>query len=664
MKKTVLLSLCTILAFGEGVEQLTPMSVESEVTTERVENISSEELKSADLAEALQKNSASVSIVRRSGIANDIIVRGQKKDNLSITIDGAKVCGACPNRMDPPTSHVNSVAVDSVSISEGPFDVETAGSLSATVKIETTKPKEGLNAEVGLNGGSFGYMKGYTTLSGGNNMIKALISYSYEKSGQYLDGEGNDFAAQLENKTSSAYATSYKSLDAYTKQMAMAKIFVTPTENQEIKLGYTVNKSDNILYPSTSMDADYDNSYIYTVDYSLNNLASFSKAIDLSYYATNVDHPMSTKYRTSGATMYMTNHLTTAVSGAKLKNTTELDDGKIVVGLDMSSRNWNGAYSKTAVATGVVTAMNASIDNANTLNKAVFLKGDYKLFGIKVDAGTRFDTTTVTSKDSSLQSNTYDSISFNALATYNITDTLSIFAGGGKSHRVPDGKELYFQKMTTGADIGTDTLKQTRNYELDGGLEYKNDMALLKLKGFYSVLRDYIYYNKTNAAYHAYENISATIYGGDITLKYNILDTLTLDTAIAYQRGTKESALSGQSDLDLAEIPPLKANIALHYEHDETLKAKFEYIASAAWSDYDSDNGEQAIGAWGIFNLKASKTFARKYEIALGVNNILNATYAVSNTYSDLTLLTGDNNQVMLLNEAGRYYYANFVYKY
>ena len=36
-------------------------------------------IKSADLAEALSKNVPSISIVRRSGIANDIILRGQKK---------------------------------------------------------------------------------------------------------------------------------------------------------------------------------------------------------------------------------------------------------------------------------------------------------------------------------------------------------------------------------------------------------------------------------------------------------------------------------------------------------------------------------------------------------------------------------------------------------
>ncbi|MFX4155761.1 TonB-dependent receptor plug domain-containing protein, partial [Aliarcobacter butzleri] len=71
-----------------------------------IKDISNEVLKSADSADALMKNSANISIVRRNGVANDIILRGQKKDNTNTLIDGAKIYGAWPNRMDPPTSHI------------------------------------------------------------------------------------------------------------------------------------------------------------------------------------------------------------------------------------------------------------------------------------------------------------------------------------------------------------------------------------------------------------------------------------------------------------------------------------------------------------------------------------------------------------------------------
>lgn len=95
-------------------EQLGTISVEST----RLSDVSGEEVKSADLADALNKQLPSISIVRRSGIANDIILRGQKKDNINITIDNSKIYGACPNRMDPPTSHILTNNIDSINIIE------------------------------------------------------------------------------------------------------------------------------------------------------------------------------------------------------------------------------------------------------------------------------------------------------------------------------------------------------------------------------------------------------------------------------------------------------------------------------------------------------------------------------------------------------------------
>lgn len=77
MKKTVLISITTasfLLANDLGT-----IDVSEELLSQKVENVSSEELKSADLAEALSKSSSSVNLIRRSGIANDILVRSQKK---------------------------------------------------------------------------------------------------------------------------------------------------------------------------------------------------------------------------------------------------------------------------------------------------------------------------------------------------------------------------------------------------------------------------------------------------------------------------------------------------------------------------------------------------------------------------------------------------------
>jgi len=80
MNRIISLSLVTTaVLFASETNTLETISVVETANSTIVKDVSSEEIKSADLAEALMKNVPSISIVRRSGIANDIILRGQKK---------------------------------------------------------------------------------------------------------------------------------------------------------------------------------------------------------------------------------------------------------------------------------------------------------------------------------------------------------------------------------------------------------------------------------------------------------------------------------------------------------------------------------------------------------------------------------------------------------
>ena len=89
MKKIISLSLIATAILGANeTTTLKDINVVEKANSELIKDISNEELKSADLADALMKNSPNISIVRRNGIANDIILRGQKKDNINILIDG------------------------------------------------------------------------------------------------------------------------------------------------------------------------------------------------------------------------------------------------------------------------------------------------------------------------------------------------------------------------------------------------------------------------------------------------------------------------------------------------------------------------------------------------------------------------------------------------
>ncbi len=655
MNRIIPLSFIAVASLYAAEIKLAPISVESTLITEVAQNAKI----SADLAQALSAKVPSIDMSRRSGIANDIFIRGQKRDNISVEVDGTKVCGACPNRMDPPVSHVLASQIEDVEVIEGPYDVETFGVMSGGVKITTKKPTKDLHGEVNLGFGAWGYTKVGATVSGGNDVVKVLVSGSSEASGQYEDGDGNTMSEQTLKgaPVPNQYLPAQKDMLAYKKKSLMAKAFVTITDDQELRLSVTKNKSDDVLYAATPMDAIYDYSNIYSVEYNIQNISDMYKNINLQYYSSDVDHPMSTEYRNAGAASYMINQLQTTMEGLKLKNSFDLDSYKLVVGLDGSKRTWEGEKFMTATATGIEGVHSVSLTHTLTQNMAVFAKLDKSFGDLDVSIGARYDSTNINPDDITKKENDYSALNANILTTYNLDNKSKIFLGLGQASRVPDARELYI------LPTGTQNLDQTTNQEIDLGYELNSDMMKLKVKGFYSQLNDYIYYHKGLAA-SAFENIDATVYGGELSASIYATNELTVDMSASYRRGQKSEALTGQTDKDLADMAPLRGNLGVSYEYMNNSIATLETQLSDKWSDYDKDNGEQELEAWGIVNAKIKHAVSKNFDWTIGVNNLFDETYAQSNTYVDLTLVAIVGSDIMVLNEPGRYVYTNLDFKF
>ena len=659
MKKIIPLSFLTLSVLVAQETQLESINVESTYITE----VAQKAQKSADLADALSNQVPSVDMNRRSGISNDIIIRGQKRDNISVEVDGTKVCGACPNRMDPPVSHVLASQIEDIEVIEGPYDVETFGTMSGGVKITTKKPSTKTQGELNVGLGAWGYNKIGATVSGGNDTVRALISASRENSGQYEDGNGNTLSEQIVKNGApmgNQFQPNRENMDAYTKKSVMTKLFVNPLDNHELRLSYTANRSDNVLYANTPMDAIKDDSDIYSVEYKISNISNTYKDLNLQYYKSEVVHPMSTEYRRAplmNPMMDTTNDMDSSMQGLKLINTLNVAGIDMDIGLDGSERKWSGEYYNTTSGAFKGT----SIDETTTKNMAFFTKLKKSFGNLALKVGARYDTTEITNVNTMFAKKDFDTVNANIFADYKLGKNNSIFFGAGQASRVPDARELYFKK--SGSVVGTPSLNETVNTQFDLGYQVQSDSFDFKLKTFYSMLKDYIYHHKGQLP-NAFDNIDATIYGAEITSSYYATNELSVDASLSYKVGEKDEALAGQSDTNLADIAPLRASMYINYEYAPDSLVKLEALASDRWTDFDSDNGEQELAGWGIANLSVKHTLDKKFDFTVGVNNIFDATYAMSNTYSDITLIATGAGDTILLNEPGRYFYTNMNLKF
>ena len=86
-------------------------------------------------------------------------------------------------------------------------------------------------------------------------------------------------------------------MKAYEKQSLMVKTVVNIADNQELELSLTKNESDNILYPSSPMDAVYDDSNLYTLSYEKRDMGG---RMDKSTKSTVWQKQMETKLERLG----------------------------------------------------------------------------------------------------------------------------------------------------------------------------------------------------------------------------------------------------------------------------------------------------------------------------------------------------------------------------
>ena len=226
------------------------------------------------------------SLIKRGNYAIDPSFRASQYEQLNVQFDGGtKAMHACPNRMDPITTHVIPEEIEKIEIIKGPYTVRYGATFGGIVNLVTQIPDA---SEYGLHGSVHA---GYES-NGGSLVSMARLQQASEKYditgnvgfrdfGNYEDGDGTEIPS------------SFRSLDYGVK------VGLNFTSNQRLQAHWRQSFGRDVLHAGLPMDTDLDDSSILSLDYKLTGLSGSLKNVDAKLYYSYVDHIMSNSNRPS-----------------------------------------------------------------------------------------------------------------------------------------------------------------------------------------------------------------------------------------------------------------------------------------------------------------------------------------------------------------------------
>lgn len=679
---------------GEVILEEIEVKSRQEARVDTLEVREVRETPARDLGEALEQQLGAAK-VRKAGIASDVMLRGLKRDDINVLVDGARVHGACPSRMDPPAFHLDYAEVDRVEVRRGPFDVGQPGGLGGLVDVRTRVAAPGLGTELNLGYGSFQAVESSGVISYRGGRAGLLLGGAYKQSQPYRSGDGRNFTEAIPAVLGGApnlgrFRDTSDHQTAYDVRSGWGKLLLEPGEGQTLDLSYTHQAAADVLYPYLLMDGVRDDTDRVAASWRAGPLGPFSRALGLAYWS-RVAHDMDDRARCSAAAdpaacagtlpepWSMRTEGRTWTAGGKLEVGLG-DPGALEVraGADVLVRSWDNVTTRVRrAAPGQPYASEESIPDVTQTVAGAYAEVRRPLLeGLRATVGARLDVgNSRAGVDRSAlyaafrpgaveRARTDVMAGGNVQLDWDLARGTTLFAGYGHAARVPDPQERYIALSGMGGKptwLGDPSLRPVHSDELDAGLRYTAGGLLLKAQAFHAWLGDYITLTDLTIAPEAggapmtartYANVSARTWGGEASARVAMPLRLVAVASAAYTAGRNDSART-----PLAEMPPLRGGISLRHDTGR-LFVEVEEQWAARQDRVDPALKEQPTDAWFISNLRAGLEW-RGLKAFAGVRNLLDRQYVEHLSYLRDPFAAG-----VKVPEPGRLLYMNVQYAF
>ena len=614
-------------------------------------------------------------IQKRGAYASEPVFRAFRYEQLNVQYDGGmKVLNACPNRMDPITTHVIPDEIEKIEIVRGPFTVRFGQNFGGIINLVSKKHstfKNGLSGSIGS-----GYeFNGDNLSTHGNLKYKAdkfdiNINGEYRNYGNYEDGNGIEVPSSFKT-------TDYSIKAGYEL-----------TAKQRFQLIWRQSFGRDIKHAGLPMDSPYDDSYLIGLDYKITDISENINAVSVKGFYSHVDHLMTNEGRPSFMMTEANSNVFATTYGGKAEIVISPNENTFVfTGIDANfiGREGNRIRLVKVMNGNPLPEPKTFIDkiwqDSKVNDVGIFAESSFKLSdNYTVTAGIRSDFISSTINDpeqdfldlygGKIEDTNETNISGNLSIKYKANDS-QVQLSLGRGIRTASMIERYINHFSVGVDpyeyVGNPNLDAEKNNQIELSFSKKFERIEVGSSLFYSFIEDYIvpvvdeniprkFMPSAQPQYaKRFINIDeATQAGFELYWNYRITDNFKFTSDISYTY-----AQNKDFDEPLPQITPLTAHAALNYKRKNywfNLQSRFvaaQHRISASFMEQESDD-------FATFDFSVGVEPFKNLTIGASILNIFDTDYYehLNFSYKNSTLLSGR------IFEPGRNFTFRVYYKF
>ncbi|MFJ4138216.1 TonB-dependent copper receptor [Pseudomonas fragi] len=568
-------------------------------------------------------------LIRNGGTNGDPVLRGMFGSRLNILTNGGEMLGACPGRMDAPTSYISPETYDKLTVIKGPQTVLWGPGASAGTILFEREPEHfgelGTRVNASLLAGSNGRFDKTIDAAAGGPLGYVRVIGNTAHADDYKDGNGDTVPSR------------------YDKWNGDIAVGWTPDADTLLEL--TAGKGDGEARSAgRGMDGSQYKRESLGLRFEKSNIGDVLDKIEAQVYYNYADHVMDNyTLRTPSGTGMMAGPMASNVDrrtlGARVKATWRWADYQLISGIDAQTNE-----HRKRMGMGIDTYKDQNWNkDADFHNYGAFgeltwyaAERDRLITGARVDRASAKDyRARLGSGMMSRPNPTLDKTRADTLPSgfvryeHDLSDSpTTVYAGLGHSQRFPDYWELFSPSSGPAGSVNAfDAIKPEKTTQLDAGLQYKTDTLEAWASVYAGEIRDYILFDYAKGSSQA-QNINARVMGGELGAAYQLTSNWKADATLAYAWGKNTS--DGKA---LPQMPPLDTRLGLTYSQDD-------WSAGALWrivarQDRIDRNAGNVVGkdfdksaGFGVFSLNGAYRINKNLKVSAGVDNLLDKNYS------------------------------------